>query len=92
MERQELLFQSVEGENGFQAWRRLHHQFEPKLVIKPRPSTLRFCGHGDEAWPVQFAETRDIITELDRKMKLIRELTDEGVSDVHAKSILIGIF
>ena len=29
-----VVVQSVEGENGSEAWRRLYHQFEPKLVIK----------------------------------------------------------
>ena len=36
-------------------------------------------------------ETRDLITEMDRKLKLIRDLTHEGVSDVHARSVLIGL-
>ena len=85
-----VVVQSVEGENGFEAWRRLHHQFEPKLVIKQGQVLSDFAAMVMK--PARtIAETRDIITELDRKMKLIRELTDEGVSDVHAKSILIGI-
>ena len=36
-------------------------------------------------------EMRDLITEMDRKLKLIRDLTHEGVSDVHARSVLIGL-
>ena len=35
---------SVGAEDGFEAWRRLHMQFEPKLVI--RQGQVRFCGHG----------------------------------------------
>ena len=40
---------------------------------------------------VGVTETRSFVTELERKMKLIRELTHEGVSDVHARSVHIGI-
>ena len=82
--------QSVEGENGFDAWRRLHHQFEPKLVIKQGQVLSDFSAMVMKPARTN-AETRGLITGLDRKMKLIRELTLEGVSDVHAKSILIGI-
>ena len=85
-----VVVQSVEGENGFEAWWRLHHQFEPKLVIKQGQVLSDFAAMVMK--PARtITETRDLITELDRKMKLIRELTHEGVSDVHAKSILIGI-
>ena len=35
-------------------------------------------------------ETRELIMETDRKLKEIRDLTEEGVSDIHAKSVLIG--
>ena len=83
-----VVVQSVEGENGFEAWRRLHHQFEPKLFIKQGQVLSDFAAMVRK--PARtMAETRDLIT--DRKMKLIRELTHEGVSDVHATSILIGI-
>ena len=85
-----VVVQSVEGENGSEAWRRLYHQFEPKLVIKQGQVLSDFAAMVMK--PARtIAETRDLITELDRKMKLIRELTHEGVSDVHAKFILIGI-
>ena len=36
-------------------------------------------------------ETRDFSTEMDRKSKSIRDLTHEGVADVHARSVLIGL-
>ena len=39
-----VVVQSVEGENGFEAWRRLHHQFEPKLVVKQRQVLSDFAA------------------------------------------------
>ena len=35
-------------------------------------------------------ETRELTMEMDRKLKEIRDLTEENVSDIHAKSVLIG--
>ena len=85
-----FVVQSVEGENWLGAWRRLHHQFERKLVIKQGQVLSDFAAMVMQP-ARRNAETRGLITELDRKMKLFREPTHEGVSDVHTKSILIGI-
>ena len=81
---QELLFNPSKDENVFEALRRLHHQFEPKLVIKQGQVLSDFAAMVMK--PARtIAETLDLITELDRKMKLIRELTHEEVFDVHAR-------
>ena len=37
-------------------------------------------------------ETLELLTEMERRMKMVRDLTDQGVSDMHARSVLIGIF
>ena len=68
--------QSEMNEDGFEAWRRLHHQFEPKLVIKQCQILAEFAAvvmHPADG----VTETRSFVTELERKMGLIRELTHE---------------
>ena len=37
------------------------------------------------------SEAREIIVGVDRKLKAIRDLTEESVSDIHANSVLIGL-
>ena len=68
------VIQSVEGKDGLEAWKRVHHQHEPKVVINRGPVFAEFAAIITKA-AHSIAETRDFITELDKKMKIIRELT-----------------
>ena len=36
-------------------------------------------------------ETTALLTEMDRKMKLVEDVTREEVSEMHARSVLVGI-
>ena len=36
-------------------------------------------------------ETRNLITEMERKRKMVEDVTGEDVSENHAKSVLVGI-
>ena len=78
------------NEDGFEAWRRLLHQFEPKLAIK-QGQILAELGAMVMHPAKSITETRNLVTELEMKMKFIRELTHEAVSAVNACSLLIGI-
>ena len=49
-------------------------------------------GSGHEACHKHRRETQELLTEVERRMKMVRDLTDHGVSDMHARSVLIGIF
>ena len=80
----------VGDEDGFEAWRRLHVQLEPKLVIRQGQVLSDFVSMVSKPAKT-IGETRDLITEMERKLKVIRDLTREGVSDIHAKSVLTGI-
>ena len=82
------VIQSVEGEDGFEAWKSLHHQCEPKLVIKPGQVLAEYAAMVTKP-ASSIAETRDLITELDKQMKIIRELTHEGVSDIRQQGHLL---
>ena len=67
--------QSVHGEDGFQARRQLQIQFEPTLMVQQEQVLVDFAAM--------------VNLEMDRKLKAIRDLTEEGGSDMHAKSVLI---
>ena len=81
---------SVVAEDGFEPWRRLHMQFEPKLVIRPGQVLADFAAMVSRP-AKSIAETRELLMELERRMKMVRDLTEQGISDMHARSALIGI-
>ena len=78
------------AEGGFEAWRQLHMQFEPKLVIRQGQVLADFSDM--VSGPAKcIAETRDILTELEPRTGVVRDLTEQDVSDMHARSVLTGI-
>ena len=81
---------SVKSEDGFKAWWKLHLRFEPGLAAKHGLALAEFSGMVTRPAKTP-AETKQLVTEMDRKMHLIDEITDEAVSNNHAKSVLIGI-
>ena len=81
---------SVGAEDGFEAWRRLHMQLEPKLVIRQGQVLADFAAMVSRP-AKSIAETRELLTELERRMKMVRDLTEQDISDMHARSVLIGI-
>ena len=81
---------TVNEENGFQAWIALHQRFEPGLAIQQGMILADFSGM--VAKPAKTpAETRDLMTEIQRKVKNIEDITGEKVSDNHAKSVMTGV-
>ena len=68
----------------------MHLQIEPVLTIRQGPVLAEFAAMVSRPGKT-ITEMRDLVTEMDRKLKLIRDLTHEGVSDVHARSVLIGL-
>ena len=81
---------NVKDENGFLAWQRLRQRFEPTLTAKQGLVLAEFSGM--IAKPAKTpADLVGLMTEMDKKVKLIEDLTNEVVSDMHKKSVLIGI-
>ena len=63
------------AEDGFEAWRRLHMQLEPKLVIRQAQVLADFAATVSRP-AKSFAETRELLTELERRMKMVLDLTE----------------
>ena len=57
---------SISEENGFKAWRRLPLQFEPELTILQGHVLVEFAAMVSRPGKT-ITETRDVITEMDRK-------------------------
>ena len=81
---------NVKDENGLMAWQRLRFRFEPTLTAKQGMVLAEFSGM--VAKPAKApGDLVGLMTEMDKKVKLIEDLTSEAVSDMHKKSVLIGI-
>ena len=85
-----LVVQGIRDENGYLAWRALHQRFGPsvaarqgkvmcdlsQMVTKPAKSP---------------SETRTLVTELERRIRVAEDITGDTVGDSHLKSILASI-
>ena len=81
---------AVRDEDGFIAWMKLHHRFEPGLATQEGVVMAEFSAMVKR--PAKNpTETKGLVTEMDRKMKRVYEVTREDISQAHAKSVLIGI-
>ena len=81
---------NVKGQDGFRAWQKLRLRFEPSLAAKQGIVLAEFSGM--IARPAKTpAETVVLITEMEGRMKNIADLTGDEVSEMHAKSVLVGI-
>jgi hypothetical protein len=81
---------SIKTENGYRAWQKLHMRFGPSLSCKQGMVLMEFSAM--VAKPAKTPdETRNLITEMERKIKLVEDVTGEEISENHAKSVLVGI-
>ena len=81
---------TVKDENGFRAWISLHQRFEPGLAIQQGMVLADFSGM--VARPAKTpSDTRDLMTEIQRKIKNIEDITGEVISESHAKSVMVGV-
>ena len=67
----------MSGEDGFEVLRRMHLQFGPKLVIRQGQVLANFVAMISRP-AKSIVETRTLLTDMDRTLKLIRCLTSEG--------------
>ena len=81
---------SVKAEDGYRAWQKLRLRFEPGLAAKQGMIIAEFSGM--VAKPAKSPqETVSLLTDMEKRMKMIVDITDAPISDIHAKSVLIGI-
>ena len=81
---------SVKNEDGFKAWQKLYMVFGPSLQAKQGMAPPDFSGMVAKP-ATKPGETKSLITEVERRMKMVEEVTGELISDNPAKSVLVGI-
>ena len=70
---------SIKDEDGVRAWPRLKQRFELGLAAR-QGIVMESPG-----------ESIALLTEMDHKMKLVEDVTGEEVSEMHARSVLVGV-
>ena len=81
---------SIKDEDGFTAWQRLKQRFELGLAAQQGIVMAEFSGMVARLAKSP-GETIALLTEMDRKMKLVEDGTGEEVSEMHARSVLVEI-
>lgn len=81
---------SAKAENGFEAWQMLSQAFEPYLASRQGSLMADFSGMAAKLAKAP-KDTRVLMTELERKMRVIEDITGVTISDDHTKSVLVGL-
>lgn len=81
---------SVRSEDGFRAWQKLHMRFGPSLASQQGVVLMELSGMVSKPAKTP-AETRALITEMERRVKRVEDITGEEIGEGHAKSVLVGI-
>jgi hypothetical protein len=81
---------SVGNDNGWDAWRKLHQQFEPSVVMREAQAMAQFTGMVNRR-AKNPAETRSLMLELDERARRVEEMTEAAPDDRHVMSVIMGI-
>ena len=80
----------VSDDNGWEAWRKLHQQFEPGMVVREAQVMARYTGMVNRRAKTP-KETKALMVELADRAKRVEEVTGRAVEDRHAMSVITGI-
>ena len=81
--------EAVRNEDGYRAWYELHRNFEPSLKGKHGQAYTNLSELTKHK-AKDVVETRKLLNELTTRIKLAEDLTNETVSQGHARSILLS--
>ena len=81
---------SVSDRNGWEAWRKLHLQFEPALVMREAVVMAQFTNMVNKRAKTP-AETKALLVELDERAKRVEEITGERIENRHMMSVVMGV-
>ena len=81
---------SVKGEDGFMAWQHLRMRFEPSQVAKKGNLLAEFTGMVGKPAKTPF-ELIVILTEMDKKIKLIEDVLNKDLDEIYKKSVIVGV-
>ncbi len=72
------------------AWQNLHKHYEPSLAARQGAVLADFSNLVTKPAKGPL-ETKQRITEMDARAKVVEDITGKPVDDNHAKSVLIGL-
>ena len=81
---------SVRMRNGWEAWRKLHQQYEPGMVMREAMVMAQFTNMVSKR-AKNPKETKAILVELEERAKKVEEITQNRVDDRHLMSVIMGI-
>ena len=84
------VIQGVRAENGWEAWRALHQRFGPSVAAR-QGKVMHELSQMVAKPAKNPAETRSLVTELERRIRVAEEITGDSLGDGHVKSILAAI-
>ena len=77
-------------DNGWEAWRKLHQQYEPGSAMREAVARSQFTGMVNKRAKTP-KETRTLMVELEEKAKRMEEITGEPIEEGHYKSVVTGM-
>ena len=80
----------IRAENGYEAWRALHQRFGPSVAAR-QGRVMHELSQMVSKPAKTSAETRSLVTELERRIRVAEEITGDQLGDAHVKSILAAI-
>ena len=80
----------VGDDNGWEAWRRLHQQFEPASVTREAMVLAKYTNMVNRKAKTP-KETKALMNELDERAKRVEEVTGTPVESRHAMSVIAGL-
>ena len=82
--------QSVPEDNGWEAWRRLHQQYEPATVTREAQLMSRYTNMVTRKAKTP-RETKMLLIELGERAKRVEEVTGRPVEARHAMSVIASM-
>ena len=82
--------QGVRNQCGFEAWRALHQRFGPSVAAR-QGRVMHDLSQMVSRPAKTPAETRSLVVELERRIRVAEEITGDSLGDGHTKSILAAI-
>jgi len=81
---------SASNRNGWEAWRKLHLQFEPALVMREAVVMASFTNMVSRRAKTP-GETKALLVELDERATRVEEVTGEPIDNRHRMSVVMGV-
>ena len=81
---------SAPNRNSWEAWRKLHLQYEPALVMREAVVMAAFTDMVAKR-AKKPSESKALLTELDERAKRVEEVTGEPIDNRHRMSVIMGV-